>query len=38
VGSYDGYLYAIYGTGTLANTPWPKFRHDNHNTGRVGGQ
>ena len=23
VGSYDGYLYAIYGTGTLANANWP---------------
>jgi hypothetical protein len=25
------------GSGVLADTPWPKFRHDNKNTGRVGG-
>jgi outer membrane protein assembly factor BamB len=33
-----GYFYAIssesYG---LASSPWPKFRHDNQNTGRAGG-
>jgi len=38
VGSNDNYLYAItsdsYG---LADSPWPKFHHDNKNTGRVGG-
>lgn len=37
VGSHDGYLYAIEGSAPLANSPWPKFRHDNQNTGRVGG-
>ena len=37
VGQGDGYLYAIWGDSPLANTPWPKFRHDNKNTGRVGG-
>ncbi len=37
IGSSDGYLYAIQGSGTLANSPWPKFHHDNQNTGRVGG-
>ncbi len=31
------YLYALYGSGQLANTPWPKFRHDLKNTGRFGG-
>jgi outer membrane protein assembly factor BamB len=36
-GSADGYLYAIQGSGQLANTPWPKFRHDSKNTGRFGG-
>ena len=39
VGSYDGYLYAI-DTGTdagLAESPWPKFRHDLQNTGAAGG-
>ncbi len=35
VGSVDNNLYAIHGNGGgLANTPWPKFRHDNRNTGR----
>jgi len=36
VGSNDFYLYAIQGSGKLASTPWPKFHHDNKNTGRVG--
>ena len=36
-GSYDGGLYAIRGDSPLANSPWPKFHHDNQNTGRVGG-
>jgi outer membrane protein assembly factor BamB len=36
-GSADGYLYAIQGSGQLANSPWPKFRHDSKNTGRFGG-
>ena len=35
VGSYDGYLYAIFGnSGGLANTPWPMFHHDLQHTGR----
>ncbi len=33
----DGYFYAFYGSGTLGNTPWPKFKRDLRNTGRVGG-
>uniref|UniRef100_A0A7C4XUC4 Uncharacterized protein n=1 Tax=candidate division WOR-3 bacterium TaxID=2052148 RepID=A0A7C4XUC4_UNCW3 len=36
-GSGDGYLYTLYGSVTLANTPWPKFRCDLKNTGRAGG-
>ncbi len=36
-GSTDGYLYAIYSDSRgLANSPWPKFQHDNQNTGRAG--
>ncbi len=34
VGSDDKNLYAIYGDRELANSPWPKFRHDLMNTGR----
>ena len=34
---YDGCVYAIRGSAPLANSPWPKFHHDNRNTGRVGG-
>jgi outer membrane protein assembly factor BamB len=37
VGSCDNYLYAIIGDSPLAASPWPKFHHDNKNTGRVGG-
>ncbi len=37
VGSCDGMLYAICGSGTLANSPWPMFHHDVKHTGRVGG-
>ena len=37
IGSGDGYLYAIQGSSSLADSPWPKFRHDNQNTGRIGG-
>ena len=38
VGSRDGYLYAIRSNSRgLANSPWPKFGHDNRNTGRGGG-
>jgi outer membrane protein assembly factor BamB len=36
-GCDDGYLYAIQGSGQLANSPWPKFRHDSKNTGRFDG-
>jgi len=32
--SRDGYLYVIYGSGILANTPWPMFHHDLQHTGR----
>jgi outer membrane protein assembly factor BamB len=35
--STDGHLYAFRGTSPLADAPWPKFQHDNRNTGRVGG-
>jgi hypothetical protein len=37
VGSANNYLYAIVGDSPLADSPWPKFHHDNKNTGRVGG-
>ena len=34
VGSLDNYLYAIQGESEgLADTPWPKFRNNNRNTG-----
>jgi outer membrane protein assembly factor BamB len=34
VGSDDSYLYAIQGESEgLADTPWPKFRKNNRNTG-----
>ena len=34
VGSVDSYLYAIQGGSEgLADTPWPKFRKNNRNTG-----
>jgi len=36
-GSYDCYLHALAGDSPLADSPWPKFHHDNKNTGRVGG-
>jgi outer membrane protein assembly factor BamB len=36
-GCNDGYFYAVQGSGQLADTPWPKFRHDSKNTGRFGG-
>ncbi|ACI19402.1 hypothetical protein DICTH_1147 [Dictyoglomus thermophilum H-6-12] len=36
MGSKDKYLYAINSKSKgLANSPWPKFHHDNQNTGRV---
>jgi len=37
VGSEGGDLIAIFSSGALANSAWPKFHHDNKNTGRVGG-
>ena len=39
VGSWDNYLYALnsYSMG-LADSHWPKFHHDNQNTGRVPGE
>ena len=33
VGGYDDDLYAVPGTTTLANSAWPKYRHDLLNTG-----
>ncbi len=37
VGSWDKYLYAIKsdGNGYQTASPWPKFHHDNKNTGRA---
>ena|GEM_PF-1946815 len=36
IGGDDGYFYAIYtGSGGLDNSPWPKYRHDNQNTGNA---
>jgi outer membrane protein assembly factor BamB len=32
------YLYAVTGNSPLASSPWPKFHHDNRNTGRAGGR
>ena len=32
----DQRLYAVSGAAPLANTPWPKVRHDTGNTGRMG--
>ncbi|MBA7595857.1 putative protein YxaL [subsurface metagenome] len=38
VGSLDSCVYAIRSDSKgLASSPWPKFQHDNQNTGRVGG-
>ena len=36
IGTTDGYVYAIYteNTGYQQNSPYPKFRHDNSNTGK----
>jgi len=35
VGSYDHYIYSIYGGSSgIANTPWPMFHHDLRHTGR----
>ncbi|MFB0509525.1 MAG: PQQ-binding-like beta-propeller repeat protein [bacterium] len=37
VSCWDGYLYAIYGSGNSTNSPWPLFQHDLKHTGRAGG-
>lgn len=37
-GSGDDFFYAIYGTGQLANTSWPKYRHDLRNSGSFNGK
>lgn len=38
VGSTDSCFYAIRSDSKgLASSPWPKFQHDNQNTGRAGG-
>jgi outer membrane protein assembly factor BamB len=37
-GSGDEFFYAIYGTDQLANTPWPKYRHDLRNSGSFNGK
>ena len=38
VGSLDSCFYAIRSDSKgLASSPWPKFQHDNQNTGRAGG-
>lgn len=38
IGANDGRLYALQSSSSgLANSSWPKFRHDNQNTGRIGG-
>ena len=35
-GSSDGNLYAVYSESVgLADSPWPKYMHDNRNTGNV---
>lgn len=37
VGSKDGFIYAIKSTSKgIADSPWPKYKHDNQNTGRAG--
>ena len=38
IGSLDNHLYAIHGDTTLSTSaPWPRFHHNNRNTGRVSG-
>lgn len=38
IGAEDGYLYALTTSSKgLGNSSWPKFHHDNQNTGRFGG-
>ena len=34
IGSDDGKLYALIGSGRLADSPWPMFHHDIKHTGR----
>lgn len=34
VGGDDGKVRSFYGTGTLADSPWPMFQHDAKHTGR----
>lgn len=35
VSTKNAKLYAVYGSGSLANTPWPRYRGNNQNEGRV---
>ncbi len=35
IGSDDGKLYALQGSSGLANAPWPKFRQNVQNSGRL---
>jgi hypothetical protein len=35
IGSHDNRLYAICGTSSIADTPWPMFRHDQQHTGQL---
>jgi outer membrane protein assembly factor BamB len=35
IGAANGILYGLKSSTTLASTAWPKFRHDNQNTGRL---
>ncbi|MCX6841352.1 MAG: PQQ-binding-like beta-propeller repeat protein [candidate division WOR-3 bacterium] len=36
-GCSDGSIYAVEGSAGLASVQWPKFQHDNQNTGCAGG-
>jgi hypothetical protein len=36
VGSESGRLYALRGTASLADSPWPMYQHDLRHTGRAG--
>ncbi len=35
IGDMDGYLYAVKTNEELAKSAWPKFRHDNFNSGSM---
>ena len=35
VGSHDGYLYALQGSGKIADSPWPMFGQNAQRTGRA---